>query len=100
MKNKDLQDFLNLLEKMKETDKLLKELKDTMGKAIDEPCEIKIIKGKDGNATIETKGTRGAIVLTLAGAKKDILKRVGFSDDEFEFVSKMIGTRDRRHYDK
>lgn len=94
MKSKDLEDILGSLDKMKKADKLFKELKETLEKAIDEPCEIKIIKSKNGNATIETKGTRGAILITLAGAKKDILKRIDCNNDEFEFVSKMIGTKE------
>ena len=99
MDNKEIKE---MIKGMKEVLELLnsdnfKEKKDKFEKmlneALDEPCKITIEKGKDGACRCGIEGRRLSLLIALAGAKKDLLKQLHCSDEEFEFISKLVGTR-------
>ena len=100
MENKEIKEMLNnlkeLLEIMEDSDigKAKEKFEKMLKEAINEPCKITIEKGKKGDAKLGIEGRRLALLISLAGAKQGILKQLKCSDEEFEFISNFVGTRD------
>ena len=63
-------------------------------RAIQDPCEISIQKGENGEATIRVDGSRLALLIALAGAEKSILNQLDCDNDEFDFLKERISTRE------
>lgn len=99
MDNKEIKEMIKGMKEILEllNDGSFKEKKDKLDKmlneALDEPCKITIEKGKDGACRCGIEGRRLSLLIALAGAKKDLLKQLNCSDEEFEFISKLVGTR-------
>ena len=100
MENKEIKEMLNnlkdLLEIIEDSDlgKAKKKFEKMLKEAINEPCKITIEKGKNGEAKLGVEGCRLSLLIALAGAKQGILKQLKCSDEEFEFISNFVGTRD------
>ncbi len=100
MENKEIKEMLNdlkeLIEMFEDSDigKAKEKFEKMLKEAINEPCKITIEKGKNGEAKLGVEGRRLALLISLAGAKQGILKQLKCSDEEFEFISNFVGTRD------
>ena len=86
--NRILDDMLVKMEKEQKT------IKDRIDEVIDEPCKILIEKGKNGEGYLHIEGNSLAILVALAGAEQNILKKVKCTDSNFEKIKDMIGTVD------
>lgn len=90
--DKQLDELVKSLEKLKKASdkKLMKELE----KSFDEPCEISVKKGTDGNAECKVEGNRLAILCTLAGLEQAILDKTFTSQMEFERIKDVVGYKE------
>lgn len=98
--DKDIRKFLEeSLETLKE---LMKESKNEIcgiaskhiDRAIDEPVEISIKKKQGGKATSNIKGTKLGLLVTLAGLESNILKTTDTTQEQFENIKKLVGTKE------
>lgn len=98
--DKELKEMLNDLKEMLEivenTDigKAKKKFEKMLNEALEQPCKITIEKGKNGEAKMGVEGNRLSLLIALAGAEKGILKQVHCSDEEFDFIKNLVGTKD------
>lgn len=100
MENKDLKEMLksmeNILELLNNSDlgKAKEKFSNMLEEAINQPCKISINKSDNGKCEMGVEGQRLAILVTLAGAEKGILKQVHCSHEEFDFIKNFVGTKD------
>lgn len=93
--DKELREKLNkLLDTMidKVADKMEK-IESDFTKALEQPCKIHI----DNNGTrtdLDVEGGRLTLLLTLAGTEENILKQLNCTKEEFEFIKKIVATRE------
>jgi len=98
--DKELKEMLNNLKEMLEIatsndfDKAKEKFSEIMGEALKQPCKITVEKNKKGEAKMGVEGQRLALLVTLAGAEKGILKQLKCNNDEFEFIKQFVGTRE------
>lgn len=94
---KDLKEMLNslkeLVEELSKTGGLEDKFKESMEEAINEPCKITIETTKNGVVKTGLTGRGLAILVTLAGAEKSILKEINCTDKEFDFIKDCIGSK-------
>jgi len=97
---KELKELLKELKKLRKvvTDKDMEKAKENFSKQMEEaiktPCEISIKKENSGLANMKVEGKRLAILVTLAGAEKGILKQLHCTEDEFDFIKNFVGSRE------
>lgn len=60
-------------------------------KSFSEEAYISIKKEKSGMTDIHIEGNGGAILLTLAGAERGILKKMDLSKEDFELIKEIVG---------
>ena len=89
----EIKEKLNeLLEKV--IDKVSKNmdgLEDNFNQAVKEPCKIHV--DNDGKGTgVKVEGKRLSLLITLAGAEKNILKELNCSNSEFDFIKNMVAS--------
>ena len=61
-----------------------------MREALKDSCEISIKKDKNDSARCKIEGTKLSIIITLIGAKRNILKKLNCSEEEFKFIEQFI----------
>ena len=81
MKEKDL---------LKKVKKIL--LEDTIREAIKEDSLIKI-NTQNGKASLEIKGSNASIIVALASLEQSILRNIDISEETFNIIKEMIGTK-------
>lgn len=84
-----LKEFMN---KMYGT--LAKSNKKMLDEAINEPCKIHLDKESNGKAQLEVGGSRLAILIGLSALEKEVLEQLHCTQDEFDILKKMVGTRE------
>ena len=62
--------------------------------ALQQECEISAKKDKDGVSHTHIEGSGLAILITLAGLEKGILKKLGCSESMYEIVKNVVGTEE------
>lgn len=93
--DKEIKEKLNklldtMLDKVAEK---MEEMEGALDKALQQPCKIHIYS--NGNDTqLDVEGGRLTLLLTLAGAEQSILKQLKCSEDEFNFIKNIVGTRE------
>lgn len=76
-------------------DELLKSmLRDELKESANEECKIAIVKRKNKPLSLEIEGTKGSILLTLAGLEKQILKNLEVSESTFNAIKELIDTKE------
>lgn len=95
-----LKEALTSLEKMdslfdnEEIEKKKQKIMDALEEAIKRPCKIHIDAKKDGKCRVMSEGNRLSLLVTLAGAEKNILNELNCDDKFFQFIKSMVGQED------
>lgn len=96
--DKDLKEMLksmeNILKLLNDSDlgKAKEKFSNMLEEAINEPAIISIEKDNGGKAETRVEGKRLAILVTLAGAEKSILRNIKASEEEFNFIKNFVGS--------
>lgn len=65
-----------------------------ISEAFNEPAIISIEKDNDGKAETHVEGTSLAILITLAGLEKTIIKKLEVPSSTWELIKSAVGTRE------
>ena len=98
--DRDVKKLLKNIDKM--LSKVLEENKDDITKQLDKKLEralkekttISMKKDNEGKADMHIEGDRIALIVTLAGLEKNMLKQLDVSEEMFELIKKMVGTKE------
>ena len=72
-------------------------IQNKLNEALKDETTISIKKHKDGSAEICTKGNTIAILITLAGLEKAVLKNLKTPDTVWETIKEVVGTRENNN---
>lgn len=81
------------LKSMFEKHAMHKVMSEIFDDAANSDCEISIKHVKDGDTNMHVSGSRVSIMILLAAAEKQILNKIDCSEEEFEMIKDMTGSK-------
>ena len=85
----DLKETLNLMTKFMGSD-----IQKEIDKSFNEEATISIKKHKDGSADVNVGGKTLAVLITLAGLERGILKKLEVPDEIWEMIKDITGCKE------
>lgn len=67
-------------------------IEDEISKGLKQPAKLSIEKFEDGKSIVNVEGTNLAILITLAGLEKAVLKKLNPPKNVWELIKHSVGT--------
>ena len=90
---KNLKEMLEIVENS-DIGKAKEKFSNMLEEAINQPCKITIEKNKGGKCNVKLQGNELSLLLTLAGAEENILKRIYCEQETFDFIKTFVGSKE------